>query len=97
MLSTGQAIANPGLSGFSPVGDTRLDIFLKSLLALIDIYLIWYMLLLVIGVRSSTKVSPGKAFVGVFLTILIALALGALVSFVSSLLSNLTIVRPFFF
>ncbi len=97
MLSTNQMIAHPGLSGFAPLGDERLNVFLTIFLELIDIYVLWYIALLVIGVRAATKVTSGKAFGGVFVTVLITLLLGALIQYGTSLLSNLNVVRPFFF
>ncbi len=97
ILSTQQMIASPGLSGFAPVGEARLYLFINSLLALIDIYVIWYIALLVIGVRAATKVTPGKAFGAALVTVLLALVLGALIGFASSFLSNLNVIRPFFF
>jgi hypothetical protein len=97
MLTTSQMIANPGLSGFAPLGEERLNLFLDSLLSLIDIYVIWYILLLVIGVRAATKLSFGKALGGVAVPVILVLILGALVTFGASLLSGLNTVRPFFF
>ncbi len=97
MLSTQQMVASPGLSGFAPVGEARFYVFLNSLLALIDIYVIWNIVLLVIGVRAATRVTPGKAFGAVLVTILLALVLGASISFAGSFFSNLNVIRPFFF
>jgi hypothetical protein len=97
MLSTGQMVASPGLSGFAPIGEARIYVFFTALLALIDIYVIWYTLLLVIGIRAATKISLGKALGAVMVTVLLSLTLGALLSYGSSLLSNLNVVRPFFF
>jgi len=97
MLSTKQMIANPGISGFAPLGEEGLDKFLTILLGLIDIYVIWYIVLLVIGVRAATKVTSWKAFGGVVVTVLITLLLGALIQYGTSLLSSLNVVRPFFF
>jgi hypothetical protein len=96
MLSTDHLIANPGLRGFAPLADANSSLFLASLLSLIDIYLIWHILLLIIGVNAADGLSRGKAVSGVFFTILLVLLLQVLFSFLSAKLGGLTIVRPFF-
>jgi hypothetical protein len=96
MLSTHQLIQNTGLRGFAPAGDGNLALFLASLLALIDIYLIWHFLLLVIGVRSGNGFTLGKSIGGVLLTLLLVILLQVFLGFLSAKLGGLTIVRPFF-
>jgi hypothetical protein len=96
MLSTHQLIQNTGLRGFAPAGDGNLALFLASILALIDIYLIWHFLLLVIGVRSGDGFTRGKSIGGVLLTLLLVISLQVLLGFLSAKLGGLTIVRPFF-
>jgi hypothetical protein len=97
MLSTGQMVATPGLSGFAPGGESGISVFMGILLTLIDIYIIWNTALLAIGSRAATKVSSGKAFGAAFMTVILVLIMGSLISFGSSSLSNLNVIRPFFF
>jgi hypothetical protein len=71
VLVTGQVILNPGLSGFvgrdlgaegvvaAPPGLGQLA--LQGLLARVDLYMIWNLVLLVIGVRVVTQLSRRKA------------------------------------
>ena len=77
MLFAGSAIASPGLSGFA--GGPG---FLSSLLARTDLFLLWYILLLAIGVSVSEGLPRGKAFAGVILLVAVVLlaqaGLGAL-------------------
>jgi hypothetical protein len=96
-LATDRVIQAPGLRGFAPAGDSTLIVFLAAFLALVDIYLIWHIILLVIGVRSSDGLSRGKALGGVLLTMLLVIVAQSLLGLLSAKLGGLTIVRPFFF
>jgi hypothetical protein len=89
-------IENPGLSGFAPTGDSDLALFLIALLGLVDIYVIWQGILLVIGARSGNGISIAKALSAVLITLLLVLLFQALVGFGIAKLSSLTIIRPFF-
>jgi hypothetical protein len=97
MLISNKIISNPGLSGFSPVGDSGWLIFIGQILRLIDIYIIWQILLLILGVRLSAGLTTTKSSSGVIFTVMLILLLQAGISYLGSLLGNLTITRPFFF
>lgn len=97
MLISRQTTQSPGLSGFTPGGDSEWLTYVNELLKLIDIYMVWNIILLVIGVISAAKLAKSKAWTGVILTILIVLGLQALLGFFGVQLSGLTITRPFFF
>jgi hypothetical protein len=96
-LVTKNAISNPGLSGFSPTGDTGLLLFVGQVLRLIDIYIVWQILLLMLGVRTATALSISKSIICVLLAIFVILALQAGFAHLGTLLGNLSITRPFFF
>jgi len=96
MLITHRLIFNPGLQGFAPTGDSGLVLYLAAILALIDIYIVWHIILLVIGVRIASGLSIGKVWAGVLMVIVPVLFLQALLTYLVSRLSNLTIIRPFF-
>jgi hypothetical protein len=89
-------ISSPGLSGFISPDGTNTMLFLSSLLSLVDIFLIWHWILLVIGVRVSTGLSRAKVIGGVFFTQMLILLVQVLINFGMSQLSDLTIIRPFF-
>ncbi len=97
MLVAHKLISNPGLSGFSPVGDSGWVLFIGQFLRLIDIYVIWQILLLVLGVHSSTGLSRAKSVLGVILAVVIILLLQSGLAYAGGLLGNLSITRPFFF
>jgi hypothetical protein len=97
MLISNKLISNPGLSGFSPAGDNGWLIFIGQILRLIDIYIIWQILLMILGVRLSTGLTTTKSSSGVTFTVLIIILLQAGLSYLGSVLGNLTITRPFFF
>jgi hypothetical protein len=58
ILITNKLIISPGLSGFGPVGDDNLSIFIVQFLTLIDIYLLWQIVLLIIGSKKSAGLNP---------------------------------------
>jgi Yip1 domain len=96
MLSSKQLIASPGLSGFAPIGEGFGVLFLAGLLGSVDIYLIWYFLLLVLGVRLGNGINRLKAVSGVFFVLVLIFSVqAALVAFAGQL-GGLTIIRPFF-
>jgi hypothetical protein len=66
-LATSASIQSVGLSGFAPSTNTNLAILLEKLLGQIDIYFIWQVILLAIGIGVMTKLDQKK-------TILIALS-----------------------
>ncbi len=97
MLISKNLIASPGLSGFSPTGDSGWLLYVSQFMKLIDIYVIWQIILIIIGIRVSTALSAAKSSVVVLLTVVIIIALQAGLSYLAGLLGNLTITRPFFF
>lgn len=96
MLITKDQIQFPGLSGFIPVGSEGASLYLSKLLAKIDIYVIWYVVLLIIGIRIASNISLGKTTLGVISTVFVILAVEALFAYLISSLSGLTIIRPYF-
>jgi len=96
MLATRQLIDAPGLSGFAPVDPSGTATYLAALLSLVDIYLIWHMLLLIIGVKLGNSLSLVKAASGVIITLGIVVGVEALLAYLVGKLGSLTIIRPFF-
>lgn len=97
MLSAHQLISNPGLAGFAPLATAGFGLYLAKILALIDLYVIWHILLMVVGVRLANGLALGKAWISVLVTVFLALNLQALAAFVTTLLGSLNATRPFFF
>lgn len=97
LKSTGQIIQSPGLSGFVSAGEGAWNLFLLAFLTLVDIYVIWHGLLLILGTLAGNGLPRGKAIGGVLITLLLALLLQSLLAFGMSRLGGLTVVRPFFF
>jgi hypothetical protein len=73
-----------------------ISLFLASLMGLLDIYVIWYIVLLIFGVRAGNGLSAGKAIAAVLITVLLVLLVQALLGVAFSRLGSLTIIRPFF-
>jgi hypothetical protein len=95
MLSTDRLIANPGLSGFVPTADEGYLVYLAAFLALVDIYVIWHIALLVIGVRVQNGLSLGRAIGGMVLVILLVLVVQATIAYFGNQLATMTIIRQF--
>jgi len=89
MLAMSHAINSPGLSGFASSG------FLSQVLARTDIFLIWSMVLLVIGYSIADGLPRGKAILGVVTVMLILLAAQAGVGTMLSGLGTAAVQRPF--
>jgi hypothetical protein len=89
MLLTHQAIAHPGLSGFAPQAGSVAAHYLGAVLPFIDIYLIWAIALLLVGLIPSAGISAGKAWMGVLVSVAILLLLEALPGFIGAQLGSL--------
>ncbi|MCB8988751.1 MAG: YIP1 family protein [Ardenticatenaceae bacterium] len=96
MWLTGQPLAALGLSGFAPTADGNLTIYLTAVLSSVDIYLLWHILLLLIGVRAAENISRAKAWSVVLFVAIASLLIRALPALIAAQFSGLTVVRPFF-
>jgi hypothetical protein len=91
MLASSHTITSPGLSGFAANPG-----LLAELLQYTDIFLIWSIVLLVIGFAVYDGLPLGKAFVNVFVVMLIVLLAQAGIGTLGSNLGGSAIQRPFF-
>jgi len=94
MLVTQHTIASPGLSGFITATDTGL-VFLGQLLANLDLFYIWQIVLLIIGFSIADNLSTAKAAAGVLIVLLVALLAQAGLGTLSSRLGGLMVSRQF--
>ena len=91
MLAAGHAIVSPGLSGF-----TSTTGFVAQLLTRLDIFLLWHVILLVIGFALTDGLPRGKAVTGVLVVILLVLLAQAGLGALTSSFGGLAVQRPFF-
>jgi hypothetical protein len=91
MLAAGHAITSPGLSGF-----TSMPGFVAQLLTRVDIFLIWHVILLVIGFALTDGLPRGKAVTGVLVVVILVLLAQAGVGALMSSFGGLAVQRPFF-
>ena len=96
ILVTRQMIQKPGLSGFITDGAVGFSVFLAALLAIVDLYLIWQILLIGIGAIKISGLKAGKAWLATLIAVVIFLVLKALPGFVMAQLSGLSPTRMFF-
>jgi hypothetical protein len=97
MLFTRKMVSAPGLSGFIPADAGGFSAYLGGILALIDIYFIFQVILLFLGAVPLSGLTRTKAWTATAVSILILVLLQALPGFLSSALSGLSVSRPFFF
>jgi hypothetical protein len=97
MLVTRRLIGSPGLAGFAPAAESGWGVFVAQLLSMLDIYTIWAAFLLILGVRLTTNLTPGKAALSGLISILTVLFLRALIGLAAAQLGGLNVIRPFFF
>ena len=91
ILFTGSAIASPGLSGFA--GESG---FLSSLLARTDLFLLWHVLMLGIGIVISEGLPRGKAYAAVVFIVLAVLLIQAGIGALGSSFGVSAVSRPYF-
>jgi hypothetical protein len=91
MLIARHPITSPGLSGFSSSAG-----FVGQLLTRVDIFLIWNVILLVIGFAVADGLSRGKAVTGILTVMLLVLLAQAGLGALSSGFGGLAVQRPFF-
>jgi hypothetical protein len=96
MLNSQQLLEYPGLSGFAPAGEGSGALYLAALLAFVDIYLLWHVLLLGRGARIASGLSRAKSWAAVLATVFALLLLRAVPALIAAQFSDLTVIRPFF-
>ena len=97
ILLAGRSIAAPGLAGFVGTDASGLLLFVRQLLGLIDVYLLWHLALLGIGLAALGGLSRGKVVASVIATEVIALLVQAIPATIAASFAGLTIIRPFYF
>ncbi len=90
MLIVHHAIASPGLSGFGGV------LFVTQVLASLDVFLLWFAILLVLGLRVTDNLPTRKAVLGVALVLLVVLLVQGGLGTLTATLSGMMITRPLF-
>jgi hypothetical protein len=95
MLVSKQLVQGAGLAGFAPAGTGLLHTVLVEVLKQIDLYGLWYALLLIIGVRIASGLRGGKAITAVVLTLAVLLLLMVLPAVIAAQLGSLDTLTPF--
>ena len=90
MLIARHPIASPGLSGFSGL------LFVSNVLASVDVFFVWFAILLGMGLRVMDNLSAGKAAAGVIIVLLLVLLAQGGLGTLSATLGGMMITRPFF-
>jgi hypothetical protein len=91
MLATGHVIISPSLSGFVTTSG-----FMSQLTARLDIFVVWQIILLVIGFGIADSLPRNKAVAGVVVIMLLALLAQAGLGALSAGIGGTAVQRPFF-
>jgi hypothetical protein len=97
ILLAGRSIGGPGVSGFIASDATGLTLFVRQALATVDIYLVWHLVLLGLGLAALAGLTRGKVIASVAVTEVVALLVQAIPAAVTASLAGLTVIRPFMF
>jgi hypothetical protein len=97
ILLAGQSISAPGLAGFIGADVAGGMLFARQVLALIDVYVMWHVALLGIGLASLGGLSRGKVIGSVLGTEAVAFLVQAIPAAIAASFASLTIIRPFYF
>jgi hypothetical protein len=90
MLIVQHPIASPGLSGFGGF------LFISKVLGGVDLFLIWFGILLVMGLRVLDNLPVGKAIADVVVVLVLLLLVQGGLGTLSTSLGGMMITRPFF-
>jgi hypothetical protein len=90
-------VDSPGLAGFAPAGEGPLFGLVYEALKQVDLYGLWFIVLLIIGVRAAGGLPRGKVILVVLLVLLVGVVVSALPGLIAAQFSGLQIVRPFLF
>lgn len=91
MLTAGHAINSPGLSGFGSTTG-----FVSQLLSHLDIFLVWNIILLILGFQIADSLTRSKAVAGVVVIVMLAVLAQSGLGALGSRFGGLAVQRPFF-
>ena len=97
MLFSKSLITAPGLSGFIGADAVGFTAFIAALLGLIDIYFIWQIFLLVVGVIPLSGLERKKAWSATAVTLLVLVLFQCIPGFLSHVLSGFSMGSGFYF
>lgn len=86
----------PGLSGFAPIEEGRFSLMVAEFLKLVDVYWLWHIALLTLGVYLFLDLSRSKVVASVIIIQVIGIGIQLLPGLIAYQLGNLDIIRPFF-
>ena len=95
VISTQQVINDPGLSGFIDAGEQPALVWLRLFISLIDIYSIWFLVLLLVGAPLVSRIKTKKALSMTLLALMLFIILATIPAFVSNQLGGLGTIQPF--
>lgn len=90
MLISGHSIQSAGLSGFAVE-----SVFLAQVLAQVDLFYLWYCILLIIGFGFSESLTRNKVIAGVAVLMIVVVLIQAGIGTATSGISGLAFQRPF--
>jgi len=97
VLTTHRLIENRGLSSLIAADAEGFSVFLRGILANIDLYYVWHVILLLVGAVPLSGLSKSKANQATLIAAITMLLLMAVPALLSSVLSSLSTSSGFYF
>ena len=97
VLFARRLVENPGLSSLLPSDAVGFKAYLRSVLSSVDLYYIWHIILLLLGVRTLSGLSKSKALSSALAAVFIMLLLLGIPGFIGTLLSGISTTSSFYF
>ena len=97
LLMTQHPIVSVGLSGFVSPSESSGMQFASAFLALFDIFLVWHVILLIIGGKRTETISTAKSITVILFIIALSLAAQAGTTYLGSQMGGMMVSRPFYF
>jgi hypothetical protein len=95
MLASHSLIGHPGLAGFAPEGAGALNACALAVFGQVDLYLIWQIALIGLGVRVADQLPRARAITGAVVTVLLVMGLRAVPGTLAALIGAVASGRGF--
>lgn len=97
VIITKQKVSDAGLSGYITTGTQGFSAYLRNILASIDLYLIFQLILMFLGICPLSGLSKPKGIMAVLITIITVLLIKGLPGLLSSFFTGLKFTGGFYF
>lgn len=97
LLITQHPIVSVGLSGFVPPSESNGMQVASGFFAIFDMFLVWHVILLIIGAKRTETISTAKSIAVILSIIALSIAAQVGTSYLGSQFGGMMVSRPFYF